>query len=422
MGLVVSLLPDIADPHTEFVILRSCVSLPKVMHALRSCDTTDHTDILQRFDNIIRVAASRIMGPPLTDSQWHQAKLPVGMGGLGLMAAEDHSAAAFVTSYLSTHPMVSSILDLPEEEPPCINPSTLDALSARMGEQATVESLAGATQHSVSLTINLHNLHLLSDYFTREGTVRDVARLASLGLRHAGDWLSLVPCPALGLHLHPLEFTTALKYRLGAAIYTREGPCVACGRHSDLLGDHALCCGGQGERIARHNSLREELYHTAVAAALGPAREGRGLIPGRAGARPADVLIPRWSGGRDAALDVTVTHPLQQAHLAGAAAEPGYSLTQAFNRKVAGAGEECQAAGIAFIPLAVESLGGWHQVAVEEIKRLGKAHARQAGESEELTCRRLWQKLGLLVQKGNCALFNNRFPDDLDAPQFQHTL
>ena len=41
---------------------------------------------------------------------------------------------------------------------------------------------------------------------------------------------------------------------------------------------------------------------------------------------------------------------------------------------------------------------------------------------EELTCRRLWQKLGLLVQKGNCALFNNRFPDDLDAPQFQHTL
>ena len=89
---------------------------------------------------------------------------------------------------------------------------------------------------------------------------------------------------------------------------------------------------------------------------------------------------------------------------------------------MAGAGEECQAAAIAFIPLAVESLGGWHQVAVEEIKSLGKAHARQAGESEELTCRRLWQKLGLLVQKGNCALFNNRFPDDLDAPQFQHTL
>ena len=78
--------------------------------------------------------------------------------------------------------------------------------------------------------------------------------------------------------------------------------------------------------------------------------------------------------------------------------------------------------GIKFIPIVAETLGGWDKVAVEEIKRLGKAHARQAGESEELTCRRLWQKLGLLVQKGNCALFNNRFPDDLDAPQFQHTL
>ena len=335
----------------------------------------------------------------------------MGMGGLGLMAAEDHAAAAYASSLLTSHPMVSTILHLPEEELPDLRPPVLDALSTRMGEEATIESLTGLAQHAISLAINLHNQTLLSDYFTREGSVRDVARLASLGLRHAGDWLNLVPCPALGLHLRPAEFTCALKYRLGATIYAREGPCVACGRHSDRLGDHSLCCGSQGERIARHSSLRDELYHAAVAAALAPARETQGLIPDRAGARPADVFIPRFAGGRDAALDVTVTHPLQQGHLAGAAATAGHSLTLAYNRKVSGAGEECLAAGIAFIPLAVESLGGWHPVAVDTINRVAKAKARHTGDLEEVVCRRMWQKLGLLVQKGNSALFNNRVPD-----------
>ena len=107
--------------------------------------------------------------------------------------------------------------------------------------------------------------------------------------------------------------------------------------------------------------------------------------------------------------------PLQQGHLAGAAVTAGHSLTLAYNRKVGppltGTGDQCLAAGIAFIPLAVESLGGWHDVAVDTINRVAKAKARHTGDQEEVVCRRMWQKLGLLVQKGNCALFNNRVPD-----------
>ena len=50
---------------------------------------------------------------------------------------------------------------------------------------------------------------------------------------------------------------------------------------------------------------------------------------------------------------------------------------------MAGAAEACSQAGIAFIPLAVESLGGWHPVAVEEVKRMAKALARHKGEEDE---------------------------------------
>ena len=78
--------------------------------------------------------------------------------------------------------------------------------------------------------------------------------------------------------------------------------------------DHAL---------VRHNFLRDALHETAAAAGLAPTKEGRALIPGN-NMRPADVFIPHWAGGRDAVLDVTVTHPLQDRTRAGAATtDPG---------------------------------------------------------------------------------------------------
>ena len=97
---------------------------------------------------------------------------------------------------------------------------------------------------------------------------------------------------------------------------------------------------------------------TAVAAGLGP-KEGRFLLPDD-GRRPADVLVPNWAGGRDAALDVTVVNPFQGATIAQAATTPGYALTFAFDRKARGAAEDCRRQGIAFLPLAAESFGGWH--------------------------------------------------------------
>ena len=131
-----------------------------------------------------------------------------------------------------------------------------------------------------------------------------MARLLSLTLDHTGDWLNTPPIKALGLHLRSPEFVLALKYRLGMPVFDSAGPCPACLRESDVLGDHAMCCGAGGERISRHNSLRDAVYET-VAAGLGPVREGRFLLPGT-DRRPADVLVPNWAGGKDAAMDVKV--------------------------------------------------------------------------------------------------------------------
>ena len=133
---------------------------------------------------------------------------------------------------------------------------------------------------------------------------RDLARLASLSLPHAGDWLNMRPCPqALGFHLTSTEFSISGRYRLGAPVYTIAGECPACHQHSDMEGDHAI------SRIARHNHLRDHLYYTAVCSAMSPTREDRAIIPG-SDARPADVPIPNWTGWKDIALDVTVVNAL----------------------------------------------------------------------------------------------------------------
>ena len=89
-------------------------------------------------------------------------------------------------------------------------------------------------------------------------------------------------------------------------------------------------CTGSVKGGECHNRIRDHIFSVAVAAALGPVREGRFLIPGT-DRRPADVFIPSWADGLDAALDVTVVTPQQDATVAQAAVNAGHDLQFAFN-------------------------------------------------------------------------------------------
>ena len=205
----------------------------------------------------------------------------------------------------------------------------------------------------------------------------------------------------------------AVKYRLGCQVYDEEGPCPACLQHSDRFGDHALCCGHWGERIGRHNAIRDHIHSMAAKAVLNPVKEGRFLLPG-CDRRPADVFVPNWAEGRDAAFDITVINPLQQATVAQAAETPGHSLDFAFDRKMRGTADECDRQGVAFVPLAFESLGGWHRTAEKHVKKLAQAVARQTSCDESECCSQATSRLSLLLMKGNSAILINRIPSSPD--------
>ena len=85
------------------------------------------------------------------------------------------------------------------------------------------------------------------------------------------------------------------------------------------------------------------------------------------------------------------------------------------------AAEACRREGIVFVLMPMETLGGWHEQTVLQVKKLASAQARQSGEEQSETTRHLYQKLAVLLARGNAALLLNRIPTfhnpDIDGVQ-----
>ena len=105
--------------------------------------------------------------------------------------------------------------------------------------------------------------------------------------------------------------------------------------------------------------------------------------------------------------------PLQDRYRAQAAREPGYALTHAYQNKMRVTADLCDQQGIVFIPMAAESLGGWHKVALEQLRKLGSALARHTGQEEGETISHLLTRASVLLQKGLSSLLLNRIPGHL---------
>ena len=197
-------------------------------------------------------------------------------------------------------------------------------------------------------------------------------------------------------------------------LYSQDGTCPSCLGQSDCMGDHAITCMRHGEIIARHNNIRDAIFEVARSANLAPRKEEAALIPSN-NSKPADVLIPNFAG-KPLALDVTVVHPLTPARLTSSASNPGQTLITAFNNKCRHTLEACSDEGIVFVPVCQESLGGYHERSASVLKRIALAQSRAKGTDETETIKHFFQKLSIILQKGNCSLLISRVPRSNYAP------
>ena len=102
--------------------------------------------------------------------------------------------------------------------------------------------------------------------------------------------------------------------------------------------------------------------------------------------------------------------------MAGAAAEAGASLTKACQRKVRDTAEACLREGFVFLPFALETLGGLHSGAVNQVKQLAAALARCKGTEEGEVTSQLFGRLSLTLMRGNALMLSTRC-QDADFPQ-----
>ena len=249
----------------------------------------------------------------------------------------------------------------------------------------------------------------------------------------AGSWLHAIPSKALGTHVDPLLFRTMIQRRLRTPIFENEFYCPFCDEIVDRYGDHCLTCSCGGDRIKRHNLLRNEVFYFCNSAGLNPELERPGLLQPRppvgvtqengsdrdpnTNRRPADVYLPRWRRGTPAALDFAVTSGLRtdvvhRSAVDGSAAAKSY---EDFKRSHLDTETACLSEGVTFIPIICEADGGgWGPTAHAVWSELAKHKSILTGEQDSITAMRLLQSLGLVVHRENARSILRRFPNNAD--------
>ena len=72
--------------------------------------------------------------------------------------------------------------------------------------------------------------------------------------------------------------------------------------------------------------------------------------------------------------------------------------------------DRCAAEGFTFLPMAVDTFGGWHPTALDIITKLGRQLARNVGKLDEEVVAHLRQRLGILLVRDNVAMLCARTP------------
>jgi len=84
--------------------------------------------------------------------------------------------------------------------------------------------------------------------------------------------------------------------------------------------------------------------------------------------RPGDVVIPNWSMGRTAAIDVTVIHPVQLNTIQMAVQSGTEPMEMAEEAKIIKYGEACASNELDFIPFGMSTYGGYGPSALKTLK------------------------------------------------------
>ena len=148
----------------------------------------------------------------------------------------------------------------------------------------------------------------------------------------------------------------------------------------------------------------------AQSAVIAPSREAAGVVPDSL-SRPTDILLPTWSRGCPAALDVHVISTIQQ--------HPSRSISHPWTRSSsaqAGFPSGClQISGVEFVPVVAKTLGGLADDTIQTIKVIGRAISQttsssSSSSSSSFSTTQLFYHFAISVWRGNACLWLHHQP------------
>jgi len=127
--------------------------------------------------------------------------------------------------------------------------------------------------------------------------------------------------------------------------------------------------------------------------------------------RPGDVTISSWWDGRSAAFDFTVVSPFAVAVLALAADRRGSAARHAEDDKDNTYLQLCRQQNLEFVPMAVETCGGWGEAALAAFSRLSVMLAAVSGRTPSEELRWMHQRHAVALQRDNARMMLQRAPE-----------
>ncbi|XP_062511254.1 uncharacterized protein LOC134187153 [Corticium candelabrum] len=325
-------LQDLDNPQVELHLLRSCLGSCTLNSLLRTVPPSLGSDQFVHFDKGLRRSLGVITHSSISDSAWHQATLPLKVGGLGLKEAVPTSSAAFLGSCNFSRNLVSFFLDKEASNTTDLDDITnspyvcipgenhaRNILPKYLGSDTIPPNLTNASQRQIQSRIDSHLLSNLKEGFS----LRDQARINTISTPHAGAWLKAIPNPKLGLAMLRHEHILTCRYWLGISIFpdSQQAARCPCGHVMDCFGDHVLGCGHGPLRKKCYNAISEVIWHALLVDNRDSKQEQK--CGGESNNRIGDVFHPDFLEGRPAFFDVSVRNSMQPSYVYKAAIKPG---------------------------------------------------------------------------------------------------
>jgi hypothetical protein len=95
--------------HDAFFLLRTCLSMPKLLHTLRTSPSFTRSALLMEIDSAFLRTFSSILNVNLSPSQASQVSLPVKLGGFGIASSVNIASSAFLSSLHAADPICQLI-------------------------------------------------------------------------------------------------------------------------------------------------------------------------------------------------------------------------------------------------------------------------------------------------------------------------